>query len=153
MALNIIGPTIASDRRGAESWTRANDTDIFNTFVLMPFGGSRHTAHPPGGGYQDLIEWVDFELPSAAYGGGVWEAIVELRTENATTTLTPKVRNVTDATDAVVGVAGSSTVWGTAARQALAFTPAAGKVYRVQVQKNNDDHDGWAVALLRRKHA
>jgi hypothetical protein len=118
-------------------------------FVTHPLGGSRAIAIA-GTGYQDAIDYISFTMPDAASSGGVWNAVVELLCENVATTITPKIRNVTDATDAVIGSAHASTSWGT---QTLSFTPVAGKTYRLMAVKSDDLFQAWAIGVMRRTNA
>lgn len=149
MAMNYLGTTVAADRRGAESFVKLDDTDKATTFVVVPLGGSRHISIASTG-YQDAIDYLDFTMPNAASTGGVWVALVDLKCENAATTITPKIRNVTDASDAVVGSAHASTSW---ASQTLAFTPASGKTYRLMLVKSDDVYQAWAIGKMQRTSA
>ncbi len=144
----------AVDDFGYEEYQKLRVSIIANSFDEIPLGGSRHTAVPDGGSYKDAIEFQDFMITSADYGGATFEAIVEVRVENAGITITPKIRNVTDASDAVVGSASTSTTGGSAgdvwATQTLAFTPTANKRYRLMLVKSADTYAAWAIGKVRR---
>lgn len=132
-------------------YNKIRDSIIADSHAVFPLGGSRSIAIPTGGGYQDAPDYIEFEVPTTSYTGFVYNVIVEIRTENASTTVTPKLRNVTDSTDAVVGSAGTSTAWGT--YQTLSFTVAAGKKYRLMASKSDDAVQAWVIGHVRRKHA
>ena len=119
---------------------------VAHDFEIIPLGGSR--VHGLAGtSYQDAIDYIDFEIPDADYDGGTWTAEVNLLCENAATTVTPKIRNITDSSDAVVGSAHSSTSWAT---QSLAFTPTVGKAYRLMLVKSDDVYACWAIGSMQR---
>ena len=147
MAWNPVGTTVSTDRRGAESWNKLDDSVKTGAFVTHPLGGSR-TIGLTGTGYQDAMDYVDFVMPNAASTGATYEALIDCLCENAATTVTPKIRNITDSSDAVVGSAHASTSW---ALQTLAFTPASGKTYRLMLVKSDDTYDAWGIGSLRRK--
>jgi hypothetical protein len=140
---------------GADSFfekVRANT--IANSHGQFALGGSKHLACADGGGYLDIPETRDFVLTDAKYSGATFVAIVELRVENSGISLTPKIRNVTDASDAVVGSASTSTtgasdgdIW---ASQTLSFTPTVNKVYRLMGVKSADTYDAWLTGTIRR---
>ena len=140
---------------GADSFfEKARANMIANSFGEFSLGGSRTQACQEGGGYLDAVEFVDFVVPAAGYGGATFAAIVETRVENAAISLTPKIRDLTGASDAVVGSASTSTtgasngdIW---ASQSLSFTPTAGHVYRLMVTKSADTYSAWAVGRIRR---
>jgi len=123
---------------------------IFGTYEL---GGSR-SASVTGASYQDAQEFRDLVIPDADSAGAVWVAEVELLCENPATTITPKIRNITDSTDTVVGTACAATTWGgTNSYQSLSFTPVSGKRYRLQFVKSDDVYRCWGVGRARRTNA
>ena len=125
---------------------------VADSHAVFPLGGSRTIAIPNGATtYQDAPDYIEFEVPTTSYTGFVYKAIVEVKTENASTTVTPKVRNVSDGVDAVVGSAGTSTSWGT--YQTLTFTVSAGKKYRLMASKSDDLYQAWIIGVVRRTHA
>lgn len=114
-------------------------------------GGSRSTALQ----HDDVVnifDWVDIEFDGTHFQSGGWtiRVRVELRVENAALAITPKVRNITDGSDAVVGTtcnASDDDYSGTDQKQSLSFTPATGtKVYRVQITPTTDTYMFWAIA-------
>src|SRR3954469_25748948 len=70
-------------------------------------GGSRSRA-VAGTGYQDADDYLDFRIPDTVSAGAVYEVVVDQLCENAATSITPKIRNITDSSDAVVGSASTS---------------------------------------------
>lgn len=147
MAWNPLGTTVAGDRRGYESFVKLDDSDKAAVFTIAPLGGSRHISIT-GAAYIEAIDYLDFIMPDAASTGAVWEALIDLKCENAATTITPKIRNITDSTDAVIGSAHASTSWGS---QTLAYTPASGKTYRLMLVKSDDVYQAYAIGVMRRK--
>jgi hypothetical protein len=77
---------------------------------------------------------------------------VEVKTENAATTVTPRLYNVTDASVNWTGSAGTSTAWGTY-QVSSALTIAAGKKYRLQFTKSDDVYESWGIGVIRRTAA
>lgn len=133
-------------------YNEIRDSIIANSFAVYPLGGSRTIAIAGGATtYQDAPDYVEFEVPTTTYTGYVYKALVEVKTENAATTVTPKIRNVSDGSDAVVGSAGTSTSWGT--YQTLTFTVTAGKKYRLMFSKSDDLYAAWGIGVVRRTHA
>ena len=141
---------------GADSFFEPARGDmVANSHAEFSLGGSRSQPCSEGGGYLDAPEFVDFSISSAIYGGATFEAIIETRVENAGISLTPKIRNLTAASDAVVGSASTSTtgssngaIW---ASQTLTFVPTAGNVYRLQVVKSADTYAAWTMGRVRRR--
>lgn len=115
----------------------------------MYVGGSRSVA-VMGTGYQDPWDYVPMTNPSSVEVGGVYSVEVDLQCEDAATTITPKIRNVTDSTDTVIGSAHASTSVGS---QTLSFTPVAGKVYRLMFVKSDDLFAAYGIGFLQRKAA
>lgn len=123
---------------------RANDDSaVFGSFNM---GGSRSVA-VAGTGYQDAENYIDWRCPDAASTGGVYKVYVDLLCENGATSITPKIRNITDASDTVVGSASTSTSW---AEQTLTFTPVAGKKYRLMFVKSDDVYKCFGIGMLQR---
>jgi hypothetical protein len=107
--------------------------------VGRSLGGSRQISVPLVASAQDAIDYIDVEIDGTLLAGLTVRARVEVRTANAGTGVTPKIRNVTDAVDAVAGVSSTSTTWGgTDSYQTLTFTPVAGiRKYRLQLTPAN----------------
>jgi hypothetical protein len=109
-------------------------------------GGSRRMT-VQGTGYQDAFDARPFIVPDTPSSGATYKAKVTLKTADAGTTITPRIRNITDATDAAVGVAEDATSF---TEQTLTFTPVVGKEYRLQFVKSNDDAPAWGFGVLQR---
>lgn len=145
------GPTslTSADQFASEEYIKVRDSILAVTFWPFPLGGSR-SASVTGTSYQDADDYLDFEVPDAASGGAVYKAIVDVLCENALTTITPKIRNITDSSDAVVGSAHASTGWGS---QTLTFTPTVGKKYRLMFIKSDDLFRAYGIGFIRRTAA
>jgi hypothetical protein len=113
-------------------------------------GGSRQISVPLVASAQDVIDYLDVEIDGTALTGLSVQARVDVRSSNAGTSVTPKIRNVTDASDAVVGVACSAITWGgTNSAQTLTFTPAVGiKKYRLQLTPSNVTNAVFGIGLI-----
>lgn len=133
------------------NYNKIRDSIIADCFLVFPLGGSRSLSIPNGGGYMDAEAALDFQLPDSASSGGVWRVVVEVVTENVSTTVTPRLYNVTDASATWTGSAGTATAWGTSAEQiSTSLTIATGKRYRLQASKSDDAVGAWMVGYLRR---
>lgn len=140
----------AGDEFASEEYTKLRDAILAAVFAPgLRIGGSR-TAAVAGTGYQDAEDYLDFRVPDAASAGAVYNVYVDLLCEDASTTITPKIRNITDSSDAVVGSASSSTSW---AEQTLSFTPVVGKKYRLMFVKSDDAHKCLGIGFLQRTAA
>ena len=97
-------------------------------------GGSRAVALPLDSTAQNAVDYVDVELDSTNLAGFTVQARVDVRA-GAATGIQPKIRNVTDGTDAGMGVACVATnadYSGTSQQQTITVTLAAGvKKYRL----------------------
>lgn len=118
----------------------------------IPLGGSSSQPHP-GTAYEKVLHANPFQVPSAVEATGTWKARVYLKCEDAAVTITPKIRNLTDASDAVVGSACSGTAddySGTNQNQLLTFTPAVGKLYELQAIKSADAKECFCIGTIAR---
>jgi hypothetical protein len=115
-------------------------------------GGDRLRAVPNVASAQDAINYIDVELDGTQLAGLTVQARVEVRTANAGTTVTPKIRNVTDASDAGTGVACSATntdYTGTNQKQTITLTVASGiKKYRLQLTPSNTTNDVFGTGYI-----
>lgn len=149
MAWQQPGPAgaayLSSTDFGFNQANRIRDAAIAVAFHAIPLGGSRIVAIA-GTGYKDAIDYLNFYLPDAKYSGFVYTAIVDLLCINAATTIAPKIRNITDGTDAVIGSASSSTTW---TEQSLTWTPTVGKQYRLQLLKSDDVYECFGIGYVR----
>ncbi len=151
MAYNTPDALVSGNVLTLARYNKLRDSIIANSHAVFPLGGSRAIAIPTGGGYQDAPPYIEFEVPTTDYTGYVYKAVIEVRTENAATTVTPKIRNITAGSDAVIGSAGTATAWGT--YQTLTFTVTAGNKYRLMAQKSDDAVQGFVIGVVRRTHA
>lgn len=149
MAYQTPTSLTSADQFASEEYIKLRDAILACAFTTHPLGGSR-TISIAGTGYKDAIDYISFTMPDAPSSGGVWNAVIELLCENVATTITPKIRNITDSTDTVIGSAHASTSWGT---QTLSFTPVAGKTYRLMLVKSDDVYDAFGIGVVRRTNA
>lgn len=140
----------AADEYGAEEYGKLRDAILASIFTRLWLGGSRRFS-VQGTGAQDAFDAVPFVIPDAASAGATYKALVYAKTADAGTTITPRIRNITDSTTAVTGSAVSATSFG--APQTLTFTPVVGKEYRLQFTKSNDDAPAWGFGVLQRTDA
>jgi len=108
-------------------------------------GSRRYTVQSTG--YQDAFDARPFIIPDTPSSGATYKVKVSLKTADPATTITPRIRNITDATDAAVGTAEDATSF---TEQTLTFTPVVGKEYRLQFVKSNDDAPAWGFGVLQR---
>jgi len=113
-------------------------------------GGSRQVSVPLVASAQDAIDYLDVEIDGTKLAGFTVQARVEVRSGAAGTSVTPKIRNVTDSSDAIVGTACSATTWGgTNSVQTLGFTPVTGiKKYRLQLTPSNTTNPVWGIGMI-----
>jgi hypothetical protein len=131
---------------------RENMIALASRKAIYDLGGSRITALPQVASAQDAVEYRDIELDGTNLGGFTVRLRVECRTINAATSVTPKLRNVTDSTDAGTGVACSATnadYSGTNQKQTITVTLAAGvKKYRLMGTPSNTTHPTFIIGDL-----
>ena len=145
---NLI--TLAS-RRGGRHLGGSRTIPVFG--VLDDNEGEFESV-PPGLGPHDAPDAVDIEIDQTLQGGITYQARVEVRTRWPGCSITPKIRNVTDGTDAVVGaacVATNADYSGTNQKQTLAIVLAAGiKKYRLQFTLGavGLGFDAWIIGEL-----
>jgi hypothetical protein len=151
MAFSTPETLISGDTLTLARYDKIKDSIIAEGHSVFELGGSEYIAMPTGGGYNYVPDWKPFIVPNVIYTGFVYKVHVEVWTENAATTITPKLRNVTDAADTVVGSAGTATARGT--YQTLSATIAAGKEYRLMASKSDDVYNCWCVGRIYRIHA
>lgn len=154
MAWNTIAAKVLDDKFGYQSANAMRDNLIALASARLTYhlGGSRQVAIPLVASAQDAIDWVDIELDGTNMGGLTKQLRVEVRVANAATSVTPKLRNVTDATDAGVGVACSATnadYSGTNQKQTITVTIASGvKKYRLQLTPSNTTHPCFGIGYV-----
>lgn len=137
----VIGPVgLASgeSRNGHALVLDDGQTDGYGTVKILRthyLGGSRGTSFALASGYLNAADWLDIELDGDEVGDLLVRARVECRVD-AGEAVTPRVLNVTDATEAGVGVTCTATdadYSGTNQIQVITVTLASGaKKYRLQ---------------------
>lgn len=114
-------------------------------FRTIELGGSR-TVGIPGTGAQNVENWLEKVLPGADLQGFIVQARVQVRTDAAGTTVQPKIYDITNAVDHVVGSASSSTSW---AEQLLTMTlPTATRAFKLMLVKNNADAAVYGIGHI-----
>lgn len=118
---------------------------ILSNRLERSFGGSRENSVNFNGTY-DVIEYRDVQFDATNLTGLSIRARVEGKTANAATSVTPLIRNVTDALTLVTGTAIVATSF---EEQLLTMTPltAGAKKYRLQGTTNNATWDTWLFGL------
>lgn len=156
MAYGLHSDLIESSEPGFEEWNQllaSIKAALFGSPGDM--GGCRDTPHP-GSTAQRIPRSRPFQIPAAEQGGGVWKVRCYIICDNAATSLTPKVRNITDGSDEVTGSAATGTAAdysGTGQNQFLTFTPVAGKIYEVWATKSNELNDCYITTRLERTNS
>lgn len=152
MAYSTPDVLVTLDVLTLANYNKIKGSIIADAHAVFPLGGSRVFAIPTGGGAQDAIDYLEFEVPTSADGGATYKVVCEIKTGNAATTVTPSLYNVTDASTTWTGSAGTSTAWGTY-QTSTALTIAAGKKYRLRFTKSDDVYEGWGIGAIRRTAA
>lgn len=145
MAFSIL-PTVVSlvdTYKKAEHYDPTRDSLIACAHAVFELGGSGVFPIAAGAVVTTVPEYRDLLLvPTSAQLGFVWRVELEVRTDDAGTTVTPELYNVTDASVAWTGSAANETAWGTV-HTSGAITIASGKRYRLRATKNNDAVEAW----------
>lgn len=130
---------------------RDNMLALANRKAIYNLGGSRQVSLPQVASAQDAIDFHDIEINGTALAGFTVQARVEVRAGTATA-VTPKIRNVTDSTDAGTGVSCSATAAdysGANQKQTITVTLAAGlKKYRLMGTPANVTDPAFAIGDL-----
>jgi hypothetical protein len=113
---------------------RENDQALLSFRLERQLGGSREQG-VQGSGSLDPPEFRQVQLDSTNLSGLSIRARVETKTNNAGTSVQPKIRNVTDSTDTVTGSSHTNTTF---TEELLAISVVAGtKKYQLQLVTNN----------------
>jgi len=153
MPWNVIAAYVLDNVFGYQSANkhRENMIALASRRAMYPLGGSRQTTLPLVASAQDAIDYLDVELDGDELAGMTIQARVEVRA-GAATAVTPKIRNVTDGTDAGTGVSCSATnsdYSGTNQKQTITVTLAAGvKKYRLQCTPANTTDGTRGIGYL-----
>lgn len=154
MPWNVISAFVLDQVFGYQSANkiRENMIAVISARLTYHLGGSRQVSLPLIASAQDAIDYIDVEIDGTNSGGFTKQARVEVRTENAATSITPKIRNVTDGTDAGTGVSSTATntdYTGTNQKQTIALTLAAGvKKYRLQATPGAITHPTYCIGYI-----
>lgn len=154
MAWNVIAAYILDQVFGFQSANkhRENLITLASRRATFQLGGSRAVSLPLVASAQDAADWIDIEIDGTNLGGFTANLRVECRTMNAGTSVTPKLRNMTDSTDAGVGAACTATnadYSGANQKQTVAVTLAAGiKKYRLQGTPSNTTNATFIIGYL-----
>lgn len=123
-----------------------------NRRIIIPLGGSRQTSLPLVGSVQSAVDYLDVEIDGDEFAGLTATLRTEVRTENAGTSITPRLFNVTDNASAGTGVASTGTqadYSGTNQKQSVAVTLASGqKKYRLQGTPQNATDATYVIGYL-----
>jgi hypothetical protein len=148
MSYNAISDFVLDQVLGYQTATKLknNIESILAARLDRAFGGSRENSVNFNGTF-DAYEYRDLEIDSTKLGGLSVRARVNSKTAAAGTSITPRIRNITDATTLVTGTANTSTSF---VEELLAMTPlvAGTKVYRLQGTTNNATNDVWLFGVM-----
>lgn len=99
--------------------------------ITIHLGGSREVGRR-NVVFEPVPSYIEAELDGTNTVGLTVRARIEIRTSNVAGSVTARIRNVTDASDAVVGAASTSTTF---VAEILTFVPVVGvKKYRLEIQ-------------------
>ncbi len=127
------------------NYLKNNIVALASARLRASFGGSRE-ASLNGSGALDLFDYRELTFVSTNLSGLTIQARVETKTANAGTSVTPKIRNVTDSTDLVTGSAVTATSF---TEEVLSMTPLTSgtKKYKMMVTTNNASNDVWGFGV------
>jgi len=154
MAWNVIPTKVLDDPFGYQSanFIRDNLVALGSRRAVYPLGGSRTVTIPLVAAAQDAADYLDIEIDGTNLGAFTKNLRVECRTLNVGTSVTPKLRNMTDSTDAGIGVACAATnadYSGANQKQTVAVTIASGiKKYRLQGTPSNTTNGTFVIGYL-----
>jgi hypothetical protein len=127
---------------------------IFPNLMADTLVGGLKSKVIGGLGPFDVFGYIDVEIDGTEQTGQTFQAFVEVRTNNPAVSITPKIRNVTDSSDAGVGAACTATAVdysGTNQKQTIALTiPTGVKKYRLQftLGANAQVCETWATGEI-----
>lgn len=154
MTWNVIAAYILDQVFGYQGANRHRENLIVlgSRRAVYPLGGSRSVTLPLVASAQNAESWIDVEIDGTNLGGHTANLRVECRTTDAGTSVTPKLRNVTDGTDAGIGAACSATnadYSGANQVQTVAVVLASGiKKYRLQGTPSNATNGTFVIGYL-----
>lgn len=133
---------------------RENSLAIISARLTYHLGGSRSLGIPRAAVATNVPDWIDIEIDGTNGAGLTNQLRVEVRSGDGVVSVTPKLRNVTDASDAGTGVAatGNATDYsGSNQKQTISVTLASGvKKYRLMGTPSANTQDTFAVGYLER---
>lgn len=137
----IVGGTTASASGGSVSGGSVTTTTIVAGSIEGDLGGSRlsgvvHTTWTPT---REHREW-------RCQADGTYVAHMEVWTDDAGTSVQPRVYDITGSAAAVTGTASTST---TAAKQTLTFAASAGHDYRLELLPQNSTNAVFGLGKVR----
>src|SRR5262245_57268094 len=98
-------------------YNNVRDSLMADAHGQLDLGGSKVFAIPFGGGAQDAVDGVEVIIPTTTETGFGYKVVVQVVTQNASTTVTPSLYNVTSSTTVWTGSAGTAIAWGSGAEQ------------------------------------
>jgi hypothetical protein len=103
--------------------------------------GYRHTTDAP------LWEWINQPLDWSLLGNATAQILVDVKTENAATTVYARIWNVTSGTWATAAQSSASTSWTTLTFSLTPPSPASAMVYQVRIWASQEDvHDVFGMS-------
>lgn len=123
------------------------ESALFHPASLV--GGSKTSAFM-GTGWLAVRDALPIVVPETESAGGIYRVTVALKCANGATSVTPRLRNITDddGTGDVTGTLTTSTAW---VLQTLALSPIVAKVYELQAVKGDDLHPVWIMGWVTRR--
>ncbi len=147
MAYNAISDFILDQIFGYQTATKLknNVEAVIAARLERSLGGSRQNSVLFNGTF-DVLEYRDVEIDATKLGGLTIRARVEGRTNDSATSVTPRIRNITDSITLVTGSAITSTTF---VEQLLAM-PVTGvnKKHRLQGTTNNANFDVFLLGVV-----
>lgn len=136
---------ILDDKWSLQVAEKSRLNDIALATRMLPLGGARHLGIL-GSGTHDAPEYVNLTLDGSVLAGFTVQARIEVKTEDAGTTVQPQIFDVTASTVHVAGTPTTSLVW---EEQLLTLTlPGASRQFRLQVVKSNGNAVVYAIGLI-----
>ncbi|HEU00508.1 MAG TPA: hypothetical protein ENH89_09145 [Aurantimonas coralicida] len=121
---------------------KERDDALAGARIIAPLGGSREVGRRTAS-YEPVPSYLEVELDGTNTVGLTVQARVEVKTDDGATSVTPRIRNVTDGADAVVGSPSTSTTF---AAQTLGFVPVVGvKKYRLETVGSNNTNSIYGI--------
>lgn len=111
-------------------------------------GGSRNVGLQWSGSYSPVPGYVDVKIDGAKYSGLTVKARVWVRTDAATTSVTPRIVRVSDNVAVGTGTAATNTAWENTPQE-ISLTLSAGvEQYRLELMGSNINAAIYAIGVL-----